>query len=391
MRCGTMGSVPSTFATGYLYAGLGYTTAFDAAIPPLGARHAHEEFHDTPSSTRASSSCSATIITSCEAIQRRRARKAEGFVAWLLARREGYAMKLVNPGRRRGWKQGGREHPRPGHAGRPLRRDAPADHRHVAAGGRGPGSAAPGPHPLQQPRPARQLGDDAGHDEGAGGHRGHLTHIQFHSYGGDDDEDTFGSQVGAAGRIRQLASQSDRRCRPGAVRRNDEHDRRRAARLLPAQGVRRKWSNSDIEMEAGCGIVPIKYKEKSFVHALQWAIGLEWYLLVERPLAHRHEHRSSQRRLVSGLSADHAAADGSDLSPGGPRRRCRRGPRSRPASRTWTGSNRSPRSPSSPGRARRGCSGLSAQGPSRRRGRRRRDDLHTVGRRRGDVRSCRVT
>src|SRR4051812_23943025 len=34
-RSGTTGSVPSTFATGYLYAGLGYTTAFDAAIPPL--------------------------------------------------------------------------------------------------------------------------------------------------------------------------------------------------------------------------------------------------------------------------------------------------------------------------------------------------------------------
>ena len=36
---GTMGSVPSTFATGYKYAGMGYTTAFDAAIPPLAARH----------------------------------------------------------------------------------------------------------------------------------------------------------------------------------------------------------------------------------------------------------------------------------------------------------------------------------------------------------------
>ena len=45
---GTMGSVPSTFATGYKYVGLGYTTAFDAAIPPLSARHAHEEFADTP-------------------------------------------------------------------------------------------------------------------------------------------------------------------------------------------------------------------------------------------------------------------------------------------------------------------------------------------------------
>ena len=45
----------------------------------------------------------------------------------------------------------------------------------------------------------------------------------------------------------------------------------------------RKWYNGDIEMEAGCGIVPITYKEKSLVHALQWAIGLEWYLLVDDP------------------------------------------------------------------------------------------------------------
>ena len=47
-RSGTIGSVPSTFSTGYLYAGLGYTSAFDAAIPPLAARHVHEEFQDTP-------------------------------------------------------------------------------------------------------------------------------------------------------------------------------------------------------------------------------------------------------------------------------------------------------------------------------------------------------
>ena len=47
-RSGTMGSVPSTFATGYKYAALGYTTVFDAAVPPLAARHAHEELNDTP-------------------------------------------------------------------------------------------------------------------------------------------------------------------------------------------------------------------------------------------------------------------------------------------------------------------------------------------------------
>lgn len=45
----------------------------------------------------------------------------------------------------------------------------------------------------------------------------------------------------------------------------------------------RKWSNAETECEGGCRIVPITYQEKSFVHALQWAIGLEWYLLVDDP------------------------------------------------------------------------------------------------------------
>jgi formylmethanofuran dehydrogenase subunit A len=30
-------------------------------------------------------------------------------------------------------------------------------------------------------------------------------------------------------------------------------------------------------------VTPIKYRRKSVVHALQWAIGLEWYLLVKNP------------------------------------------------------------------------------------------------------------
>ena len=40
-RSGTGGTVPSTFTTGYRYAGLGYTTVFDAAVAPLAARLSH--------------------------------------------------------------------------------------------------------------------------------------------------------------------------------------------------------------------------------------------------------------------------------------------------------------------------------------------------------------
>ncbi len=44
-----------------------------------------------------------------------------------------------------------------------------------------------------------------------------------------------------------------------------------------------RWFSSDIEQEAGCGIAPIEYKNTSAIHAWQWAIGLEWYLLVNDP------------------------------------------------------------------------------------------------------------
>src|SRR6187401_1217818 len=47
-RSGTGGTLPSTFTTGYRYAGLGYTTVFDAAVAPITARHTHAEFDDTP-------------------------------------------------------------------------------------------------------------------------------------------------------------------------------------------------------------------------------------------------------------------------------------------------------------------------------------------------------
>src|SRR5690606_25047377 len=44
-----------------------------------------------------------------------------------------------------------------------------------------------------------------------------------------------------------------------------------------------KWINADVECESGCGIMPFSYQEKVYVHALQWAIGLELFLLSKDP------------------------------------------------------------------------------------------------------------
>src|SRR5438132_5155044 len=83
-RSGTVGSVPSTFATGYLYAGMGYTTAFDAAIPPLFARHAHEEFHDTPVLDKSFFRLFGNNHYFLRQIHDKEPEKLRAFVAWLL-------------------------------------------------------------------------------------------------------------------------------------------------------------------------------------------------------------------------------------------------------------------------------------------------------------------
>jgi formylmethanofuran dehydrogenase subunit A len=45
----------------------------------------------------------------------------------------------------------------------------------------------------------------------------------------------------------------------------------------------RKWTNIDVELETGCGIVPYLFQERAAVSALQWAVGLELFLLSTDP------------------------------------------------------------------------------------------------------------
>src|SRR5262249_30754246 len=96
--------VPTTTLTGYKYAGLGYTTAFDAAIAPLAARHAHDEFADTPCIDKGFFALMGNNHYIMRAIQRREPAKLEAFVGWLLHATKGYAAKLVNPGGVENWK-----------------------------------------------------------------------------------------------------------------------------------------------------------------------------------------------------------------------------------------------------------------------------------------------
>jgi formylmethanofuran dehydrogenase subunit A len=283
-RSGTTGSTPSTFATGYLYAGLGYTTAFDAAVPPLGARHAHEEFHDTPLIDKGFLVLLGNNHYALRQIAAGETDQLRAFVGWLLQAARGFGVKLVNPGGVEQWKQG-RENIHD--------LDTPVSHFDVTAR-QIITQLAQSAIDLGLPHPVHIHCNNLGLPgnwkttlatmQALEGRRAHLTHVQFHSYGGEPDD-----QAAFCSRVPELAdyvnAHPNLTVDVGQVLFGETTsmtgDGPLGYYLHKVTG--RKWTNFDTEMEAGCGIVPITYKEKSFVHALQWAIGLEWYLLVNDP------------------------------------------------------------------------------------------------------------
>lgn len=285
LRSGIASNVPTTFATGYLYAGLGYTTAFDAAIPPLAARHAHEEFIDTPVIDKGIYILAGNNQYVLQQLKANQPQLIRAYLGWLLNATKGYAIKAVNPGGVEVWKSRG--------LGNVAGIDDRVDYfdvtpRQIITGLSSAVDDLRLPHALHIH--CNNLGMPGNWSttldtmQALDGHRGHLTHIQFHSYDGNpDDQATFGS------RVTQLAdyvnAHSNLTVDVGQVMFGQTcsmtGDGPLGYYLHRVTGG--KWFSGDIEQEAGCGIVPIEYKQKSLVHSLQWAIGLEWYLLVNDP------------------------------------------------------------------------------------------------------------
>ncbi|HKD38298.1 MAG TPA: formylmethanofuran dehydrogenase subunit A [Pirellulales bacterium] len=273
------GRMPTTLSTGLRYAGLGYTTAFDAAIAPLAARHAHLELADTPCIDKGCFILMGSNEYLLEAIRDGEHERAKNFIAWLLGAAKGYAPKLVNPGGVAAWKNG---------------RDGPvADLDERLNSGLSPreiiAAVARAAGELRLPHPLHLHCNNLGMPGNAAttlatmqaldGHRAHLAHIQFHSYGGDpNDAATFHS------RVEPLAEYFNEHENlsldvgqvlfgPTVSMTADSAVGHYLSRIYGGP-----WFSHDIECETGCGIVPIEYKEKSLVHAWQWAIGLEWFL-----------------------------------------------------------------------------------------------------------------
>src|SRR6266446_5706875 len=105
-RAGLGGITPTTFATGYLYAGMGWTTVNEAAVPLLSARHTHEELHDTPIVDKSCLVLMANNEIVMDLLEAGELERAKHVVSWLIWAAKVYGVKAVNPGGIAAWKWG---------------------------------------------------------------------------------------------------------------------------------------------------------------------------------------------------------------------------------------------------------------------------------------------
>src|SRR6186713_791515 len=106
LRAGIGGMTPTTFATGYLYAGMGWTTVNEAAVPILSAKHTHEEMHDIPIVDKSSLLLMANNELMLDLLEAGEYEQARSLVGWLIWAAKTYGIKAVNPGGVAAWKWG---------------------------------------------------------------------------------------------------------------------------------------------------------------------------------------------------------------------------------------------------------------------------------------------
>ncbi len=282
-RAGCGDAVPSTLTTGYRYAEMGYTACFEPAMLPANARQAHMEMGDTPMVDKGAF----VMLGSDDFFLRLLAQKQDfelvkDYIAWTMHAAQAIAVKVVNPGGISAFKFN--------------QRKLDLDERHAFYGVTPRDiilTLARGLKELGVPHPLHIHGCNLGVPgnmettldtiRAAEGLPIHLTHIQFHSYGTEGDQ-KFSS---GAARIAELLNKNPNisfdvgQVLFGQTCTASGDSMRQYT--IARNAHPKKWVIMDIECDAGCGVVPMRYRDKSFVNALQWAIGLETFLLAEDP------------------------------------------------------------------------------------------------------------
>jgi len=283
-------SIPSCPATGYRYSRMGYGTVTEAAVPPLEAKHTHEEIMAIPNVDVTPLPLFGNNWFVLQYVKEGQIEEIAAFISSWLKIVKGYGIKIVNPCGSEAWGWGmnvhGIDDPAPywDVTGREMVRALSQANEMLGL----PHSIHVHPndlgHPGNFPTTVGTMDcvKDVEKNSSVRNQTIHITHAQFHSYGGTSWRDA----ESGAGEVADYVNKNKHvTCDVGQVTLDEtttmtadapmEYD------LSRLNGL--KWANKDIELETAAGLVPFIYSGKAPVSSLQWAIGLELFLLVNDP------------------------------------------------------------------------------------------------------------
>ncbi|MCW4051749.1 MAG: formylmethanofuran dehydrogenase subunit A [Candidatus Bathyarchaeota archaeon] len=286
-RSGVGHSIPSTFTTGYRYSRMGWTTVMDPAMPPLKAKHTHEELNDTPMLDKGAYPLLGSNWFVLEHLRTKDYKNCASYVAWILKATKGFAIKIVNPGGLEAWGFGRNvrdiDDPVPNFDITPreivrglceVNKLLNMPHTiHVHANNLGkPGNYIT---TLETMKCVENLATDKTPIM-------HLTHCQFSAFAGDDWR-TFKSASEEISKY--VNSHTHVTLDMGQIIFTNTTTMTADGpfQFILYQLSGNKWVNNDVETETSSGIVPFQYKRKNYVNAVQWTIGLELALQIEDP------------------------------------------------------------------------------------------------------------
>ena len=276
--------VPGTWETGRRYLEMGYTACFEPAVLPANARHAHAEMADTPWLDTGgylllgNDRLLLEWIRDCVPQQ-----QINDYVGWMLRAHQCCAVKVVNAGGIDAFKFNQRhlnvddQHLHFGITPRQILRSL--SHAVESLGIA---------HPLHVHCSnlglAGNIAATMATIDAVEGRRLHLTHAQFHCYAADGPHGYSSAAKLLADRVNSDPSLS---IDVGQVQFGQtvtlsgdtmhQYANRNLARP-------RKAIFQDLECQAGCGVLPFRYRQDQYVHGLLWTIGIELFLRVEDPL-----------------------------------------------------------------------------------------------------------
>jgi formylmethanofuran dehydrogenase subunit A len=274
---------PGTLATGYRYVEMGYTAAFEPAMMACNARHTHMEMGDIPILDHGAY----VMLGNDELFLRMLAEgwdfeRIRDYAGWTINASKAMGIKVVNPGGISAFKFNQR------------RLDVDENHVHwqvtprqvVHTLARALGELGV-PHPLHihgsNLGVAGNIQSTLDTIAALEGLPAHLTHIQFHAYGTEGPKKFSSAALQLAEAVNahpNISIDVGQIMFGQTVTASGDTMRQHAQSGLADP---RKWTGADIECEAGCGVVPFRYREQSYVNALQWVIGLEIFLLANDP------------------------------------------------------------------------------------------------------------